>query len=99
MSLDAKRGKTIAVYFYIYLSVKGNHAGVGQIYISDDALGTYASVRKKLSPIFSSISYLPLPLVPGAIGAVMVLTGFTTHAYSFKRLALPRLPQHLPLFA
>ncbi len=24
------------------------------------------------------------------------LTGCTTHAYSFKRLALPRLPQHLP---
>ena len=27
------------------------------------------------------------------------LTGFTTHAYLFKRLALPRLPQHLPFFA
>ena len=27
------------------------------------------------------------------------LTGFTTHTYSFKRLALLRLPQHLPFFA
>ena len=27
------------------------------------------------------------------------LTGFTTHAYSFKRLALLRLLQHLPFFA